>query len=67
MNFEDIVLHKILPIFLSHIQHCKQFENGKKFPHHRAISNRKVEIKYLKKIATNLLPFITRKIDHECK
>lgn len=61
------MLHKLLPICLSHIQHCQQLEKGKKVAHHYAVSNRNVEIMYLKKISSSLLPYITRKNDLQCK
>lgn len=64
---EEIILTKALPICLSHIRHCQLMEKGQNISHHYAISNRCVEIKYLKKVSSSLLPFITRKNDHQCK
>lgn len=61
------MLSKVLPICLSHIQHCQQMEKGQKIAHHYAVSNRTVEIIYLKKISSSILPFITRKNDLQCK
>jgi len=61
------VLNEILPICLCHIRQCHKIDNGEKVAYHYAVSNRKNEIMYLKKIASNLLPFITRKNDLQCK
>lgn len=58
---------KVLPICLSHIQHCQQIEKGQKIAHHYAVSNRFIEIIYLKKVSSSLLPFITRQNDLQCK
>jgi len=66
LNLEEIVLHKVIPICLSHIRHCQQIEKGKKIAYHYAVSNRKVEIMYLKKVSSSLLPFITRQTDLQC-
>ncbi|VVC33964.1 Hypothetical protein CINCED_3A001447 [Cinara cedri] len=67
LNIEDIVFYKILPIFLSHIKHCQKIEKGEKIPRHFSISSRKIEIMYLQQITANVLPFITRENDHQCK
>lgn len=67
LNFEDIVLHKVLPICLSHIRHCQQVEKGEKIARHYAVSSRKVEIMYLKKVSLSLMPFILRQNDIQCK
>lgn len=66
LNLEEILLHKVIPICLSHIRHCQQIEKGKKIAYHYAVSNRKVEIMYLKKVSSSLLPLITRQSDLQC-
>lgn len=66
LNLEDIVLYKAIPICLSHIRHCQRMEKGEKIAYHYAISNRKVEIMYLKKVSSSLLPFIIRQTDLQC-
>lgn len=67
LKFEDIVLQKVLPICLSHIHHCQQVEKGEKIARHYAVRNRKVEIMYLKKVTSSLMPFILRQNDVQCK
>jgi len=66
LNLEDIVLYKVIPICLSHIRHCQRMEKGEKIAYHYAVSNRKVEIMYLKKISSSLLPFLMRQADLQC-
>ncbi|XP_003240642.1 sorting nexin-14 [Acyrthosiphon pisum] len=66
LDLEDIVLYKVIPICLSHIRHCQRMEKGEKIAYHYAISNRKVEIMYLKKVSSSLLPFIIRQTDLQC-
>lgn len=41
-------------------------EKGETIAYHYAISNRKVEIMYLKKVSSSLLPFILRQTDLQC-
>jgi len=57
----------MLPICLNHIRQCQKLDTGEKVAFHYAVSNRKFEIMYLKKISSNLLPFITQKNDLQCK
>lgn len=67
LNFEDILLYKVLPICLTHIRQCQRIEKGENIPYHLAVGNRTVEILYLKKVSSSLLPFITRQNDLQCK
>jgi len=66
LGLEDIVLYKVIPVCLSHIRHCQRMEKGEKIAYHYAISNRKVEIMYLKKVSSSLLPFLIRQTDLQC-
>lgn len=66
LDLEDIVLYKVIPICLSHIRDCQRMEKGETIAYHYAISNRKVEIMYLKKVSSSLLPFIIRQTDLQC-
>lgn len=61
------MLYKVLPICLSHIQQCRKIEKGENISYHLAVSNRTVEIMYLKKVSSSLLPFIMRQNDLQCK
>lgn len=60
-------MKKILPVCICHIRQCQKLDKGEKIAYHYAVSNRHFEIMYLKKISSNLLPFITQKNDRQCK
>ncbi|XP_050438472.1 sorting nexin-14-like [Adelges cooleyi] len=64
---ENVVLYKLLPVVLSHIEHCKQLDSGKKIVRHYAVLNRNAEIKYLRKLSSSVIPYITQQNDLQCR